>query len=373
MKVRQTRQARQGQPLVFAGIILGGWFAARVMLWTSPFATASAGPPLLGAVQMDPAAIPAATADWPGGQPWLAAAPGAATAPGQAPAGGLAAPPARPISRSAGTAANAAIHDSDPLQASTGSPAVPPGENAAPRQTGQRPYPLLPTAVAAPGPAPARRWRADGWIMAREGSGFAGSPSASRLPGYGGSQAGAVLRYRLAPSSARDPFLYARASRALTDGGETDVGVGAGVRPVASLPVTLLGELRITETPARTLVRPAVLAVGGLPPQRIDSATEAEAYAQAGYVGGAFATAFVDGQARIDRRIARAGEVEWRMGAGVWGGAQRGAVRLDVGPSASARFVLGEIPVRVSLDYRERVAGEAQPGSGIAVTVAGGF
>jgi hypothetical protein len=40
-------------------------------------------------------------------------------------------------------------------------------------------------------------------------------------------------------------------------------------------------------------------------------------------------------------------------------------MRLDV--------TLGEVPARVSLDWRERVEGDAGPGSGIAVTLSTGF
>jgi hypothetical protein len=98
-----------------------------------------------------------------------------------------------------------------------------------------------------------------------------------------------------------------------------------------------------------------------------------EGYAQAGYVGGRFATAFVDGQARIDRLVARLGKSEVRAGAGVWGGAQKHAARLDVGPSATASFRLGETQSRVALDYRVRIAGDAAPKSGPALTISAGF
>ena len=99
-----------------------------------------------------------------------------------------------------------------------------------------------------------------------------------------------------------------------------------------------------------------------------------EAYVQAGYVGGRFETAFVDGQARIDRRLMRLGDdEEVRAGVGAWGGAQKGAARLDVGPTASVAFRLGDAPSRIAVDYRLRVAGDAAPASGPAVTFSAGF
>jgi hypothetical protein len=145
-------------------------------------------------------------------------------------------------------------------------------------------------------------------------------------------------------------------------------------RPLAGVPLSVAAEVRVFDGPAGREVRPAAFAVTELPAARLPLGLRAEAYAQAGYVGGRFATAFVDGQARVDRRVARLGQAaEMRVGGGVWGGAQKGAARLDVGPSATASFRLGEAQSHVALDYRVRVAGAAEPGSGPALTISAGF
>ena len=63
----------------------------------------------------------------------------------------------------------------------------------------------------------------------------------------------------------------------------------------------------------------------------------------------------------------------WRnlsAGLGVWGGAQPGLSRLDVGPRASLRLGRG---MRAHVDYRHKLAGNAAPGSGGVVTLAGDF
>lgn len=219
----------------------------------------------------------------------------------------------------------------------------------------------------------ARRWRVDGWALWREGSGFARSPSTSRISGYGGSQAGATFRYQLAENSPRAPFAYARVSRALLDGGETEAGLGIGARPIASVPLTVQAELRVTDAQTGVLFRPVVLAVTEFPSWKLSERVRAEAYAQGGYIGGDYATPFADGQVRIDRRVAQVGGAELRLGAGVWGGAQKDAARIDTGPTASLEFEIGEVPIRLSVDYRTRVAGDAAPGSGVAVTIVGGF
>jgi hypothetical protein len=215
------------------------------------------------------------------------------------------------------------------------------------------------------------RWSGDGWLLLRGGS---SGPLTAVGPSYGRSQTGAVLRYRLAESSGHRPVVYVRATRALQGPPETEVAAGLAARPFARLPVSVAGELRVTEGSAGREVRPAAFAVTELPPARLPGGLRAEVYAQAGYVGGRVATPFVDGQARIDAPVARLGkDAEVRAGGGVWGGAERHAARLDVGPSAMVSFRLGEAQSRVAVDYRLRVAGDAAPASGPALTFSAGF
>ncbi len=209
--------------------------------------------------------------------------------------------------------------------------------------------------------------------MVREGSSASGLSAVGGPSAYGASQAGALLRYRLGNARADSPFLFARASQALVDGGETELSLGLGWRPLSSVPIAAYGDLRVTDGQGQRLVRPAAYLVTEFAPWRIDERIEAEAYLQAGYVAGAFATPFVDGQARIEQRMVRIGDAEVRLGAASWGGAQEGAARLDLGPTARLRFDIRDVPVRLSVDYRFRVAGDAEPGSGAAVTIVSGF
>jgi hypothetical protein len=99
----------------------------------------------------------------------------------------------------------------------------------------------------------------------------------------------------------------------------------------------------------------------------------AEAYLQAGYVTGAFETAFVDGLVRVGREVTSLRDFRLTAGAGAFGGAQQGAERLDIGPSATVTFPVGEGFGRLSAEYRFRVAGEAEPASGPALTLSAGF
>ncbi len=234
---------------------------------------------------------------------------------------------------------------------------------AAPRAV---PVPFYPAGAA-------RRWSADGWLLLRRGAG--GALAAGPTPAtYGASQTGAVLRYRLAPQSRHRPEAYLRLTSALNSPTDKDAAVGLSARPVAALPLRAMAELRLSEQAGATRLRPAALVVTELHPIDLPYAARAEFYGQAGYVGGRNATPFADGQARIDKRIAQLGKAELRAGAGAWAGAQKGAARLDAGPSAVLGLPAGAGgTARLGLDWRMRIAGDAQPGSGVALTLSAGF
>lgn len=234
-------------------------------------------------------------------------------------------------------------------------------------------YPAEPAETMRPLFAPASpdpdgsRWSADGWLLFRRDS--VRSIGGAGTPGYGRSQAGAVLRYHLAPASALRPQAYLRASSALSAPAEPEIAAGISARPVAKVPLRLAAEVRGSDT----AVRPAVYAVTELPPVELPYGAQAEVYVQVGYVGGRFATAFADGQARIEGPVARFGSAVMSVGAGTWGGAQEGAERLDVGPTMALRFPVGPAYARLAADYRFRVAGDASPDSGPALTLSAGF
>ncbi|KEO93321.1 hypothetical protein EH32_11415 [Erythrobacter litoralis] len=238
------------------------------------------------------------------------------------------------------------------------------------------------TATSAPpgpasSPAPADRWSLDGWAFLREGS-DAAPISQGRVPIYGASQIGANLQWRARPSSPYDPRVYARAYRALVTQGENELAIGASARPLPSVPIRFAGELRVTDGPFATELRPSAFAVTELAPVRLPFDLALEAYAQAGYVGGEAATAFADGQVALTREVLRWSSspdnpIRLSIGGGAWGGAQEGANRVDIGPTMRLDLKVGEVPARVSIDWRERVGGDAAPASGVAATVSTRF
>jgi hypothetical protein len=349
----------RGQPVIALVMILAMWIAVRVTL------VALAPGPALSAPS--PAAPGPVAASMPPRGPPSVAGPAPLAVPDHA---GTGAEPPSPTAPGAQPAADLA----DEVRA-PGS-AHPPPQLAFEAASGAA---APPRAVAPPSSTPDRRprWSADGWVLYR-GEGSAPGLAAGAAS-YGGSQAGAVLRYALAPGSALRPQAYWRVSTALrSQVRQSESAIGLMARPMRRLPLAVLGELRLQQGAGPARVRPVVMAVSELPPLRLPLAGEAEIYAQAGWAGGRDATAFYDLAATVQRRVALPLRgVRFSAGAGVWSGGQRGAVRLDVGPRIEVRTLLGppsrRIGVRVGVDWRFRVAGQAGPGSGPALTLSAGF
>ena len=388
MKPR-SQVRRRGQPLIALVLVLISWVGARAALWDSSAIVAPAPPAQAQAqaLKPQPATVlapyqaprltrpsrPERALAAPLVRPTMAVPPAQLAAPLAAP---TTSPPPLPAASTAETAQRlsprvAAAHQELWLEAMSLLPADPALAMAAPAVL--RPLPFAATGAAAP------RWSADGWLLLRSGGNIFNAPGAG-LPGavipagfYGGSQSGLILRYFLAPGSKLNPALYVRGSSGIERPRGEEVALGFSFRPIPGLPVRLMTEGRVTRTTSGTIIRPAAALVSELPPARLPLGTRAEAYVQAGYVGGRGSTAFVDGQARLEKPLVHAIGFELRAGGGVWGGVQRGASRLDVGPTATVSFHLGPVTTRLSADYRWRVGGNAAPGSGPVVTLSAGF
>lgn len=222
-------------------------------------------------------------------------------------------------------------------------------------------------------PSGPKRWSADSWMLLRQSIG--GAPVGARSPGtYGDNQAGAVLRYRLAPQSPHRPIAYVRATTALNGAKDKELAAGLSIKPLPRLPIVAAAEVRASDHGGGSELRPAIMAVTEVAPVDLSAGARAEFYAQAGYVGGRFKTGFVDGQLRIARQLVALGKSDVRVGGGSWGGAQRGASRVDIGPTVTVGFPIGsDALARVAVDWRFRVEGTAKPNSGPAVTLSAGF
>ena len=222
-----------------------------------------------------------------------------------------------------------------------------------------------PTLPAAPPPPPKLdRLQLSSWALLRNGL---GNPALASGATLGGSQVGARLIYRFTPKIAASLRFSSSA------GGVRDAEAAAGARwqPFASVPVALNVERR--EALGRWGGRSAFAAYleGGLYQKPIALGFNLDAYAQSGIVGVNSRDWFADGSIALTRPI-------WRGlsgGVGLWAGGQsndpNGALyRLDGGPRLSLAVRRN---LRVHADYRQRIAGDALPLSGPALTIAGDF
>ncbi|HTN15190.1 MAG TPA: hypothetical protein VL094_10335 [Sphingomonadaceae bacterium] len=376
----------RGHPVLMLLLVLGGWIAVRGAFWEAPHLQAAQAFGVPAMAQPALAAVPPSFTQ-PVAQGPSAASPAivyvvsepdlglleriimqlglARTGPAMA-TQGIAAGSGWPVQQ-AQSAGGGILPWSYSLAGGSGS--IQDGARAAPAAPAPQSAPFQPAALSAEA-SPLRRWAADGWAMLRRDT---TSALTSGKGSYGQSQAGTVLRYRVIPTSSYRPELYARVSQALGGAQEVEGALGASVRPLAGVPVTLAAEGRVTQVNGRTSIRPAAYAVAQLPRVELPLGVRAEAYAQGGYVWGDYSSAFVDGQARLERPAVNIGKLEVNAGVGAWGGAQKGAARLDVGPTASVYVPVGKMGSRVSVDWRLRVAGEAEPSDGPAVTLSTGF
>lgn len=221
---------------------------------------------------------------------------------------------------------------------------------AARQQTPPVAAPLLPGAPVPP-VFTASRWSGSAWAIARPGG--RATPFASQL---GGSQAGARLAYALGGGVAA----YARVSAAL-DSRQQEGAVGLDWRP-ARAPVHLIVERRLGIAGIKGGTAAGV--IGGIGPTAVGAGLRLEGYGQAGAILRERVEGFADGSLRLTRAV---GPLD--LGLGAWGAAQRDAARLDVGPTLGVAVPVAGRTVRVSADWRQRVAGSARPGSGPALSL----
>ena len=197
------------------------------------------------------------------------------------------------------------------------------------------------------------------WAMMRSKPAPPGLASGGQL---GGSQAGARLLWRVTPHLAA--AVRTSAPIGSQRGGEAALGVR--YQPFMSIPIAITAERRQSLGRFGGRSAFAIFAEGGLYDRPMPWHLGLDAYFQTGIVGARNRDWFVDGSAAMSRPV-------WRnisAGFGVWGGAQPGLNRLDIGPRVSMRV---RRSMRVHLDYRYKAIGNAEPGSGGVLTLAGDF
>jgi len=225
--------------------------------------------------------------------------------------------------------------------------------------TSDRSVPPLPLLIAAM--PPRSRTTVSIWAMARPGAATGGPVQ------LGGGQAG--LRVRI-PVAAEGRIALATRMAAPLAGQGREVAVAVEWRPVGGIAMVLERRIALDRSVGGT----GLGVIAGIDRRDVLAGFDLEAYGQAGAVARAGIEPYADGAVRGVAPVATVRGAVVRLGLGGWGGAQRGAARLDIGPSLTVGMPVGrDSSMRLSVDWRQRVAGNAAPGSGPAVTLGGDF
>lgn len=326
-----------GRPLRFLAIVLGGWAMARgTAIYRDGIAVIA-----IPVERIATAIARSFTADATPLPVQVAAAPRASL------------PSARPVAPVPVIArASLTLHASPPA-------AVPTTSASVIVQNAPVPWPIT---VPRPIARGASRLAGSAWMIARNGG--SAVVSGSQL---GASQAGVRVTYAL--GSARRLALSARLSAPLSGRGK-EAAVGLDWQPTRA-PIHVIAEQRLALDGGRG--GPTLSLVGGFGPTPIAAGLRLEGYGQAGVIARDGGEAFADGALRASHPLRTIGPVSIDIGLGAWGGAQRGASRLDVGPSLGIAIPIGRRAIRLTADWRERIAGQARPESGPALSIGTDF
>lgn len=196
------------------------------------------------------------------------------------------------------------------------------------------------------------------WALGRSGDAGLGLRTSGQL---GGSQVGMRVFWEPGP---RGFALTGRISTPLGVrlGREASVGLGYRTRFGGILLERRIG----LDRGGRDAM--ALTAFGGVSDVGVRAGFRLDAYAQAGLVGFKSRDRFIDGAVRVERTLLEANRSRLSAGAGIWGGAQPGISRIDAGPQLVALVPVGAAALRISAEWRARIAGNAAPGSGPSVT-----
>jgi hypothetical protein len=203
-------------------------------------------------------------------------------------------------------------------------------------------------------------WRASGTPVR---SGLAPAPQ------YGGSQAGLIAKWDPIGAAQDGPALLVRTSFA-PSGNQREIAMGITWQAIKDIPVSLTVERRFRWPEPDAF---SGYLSGGIDNVKLVGPAKLQVFAQGGYLAGKSKTGFFDIQSRANLPVADIGKTQLFAGSGIWAGGQRDGSRLDIGPSLETVIPVAQTTLRISADWRFRVAGRASPASGPTLTVSSGF
>ena len=220
------------------------------------------------------------------------------------------------------------------------------------------PSPIAPPVVA----KRTSRFSGSAWLLARGGP--AGTVSGGQL---GASQGGVPLAYAL--GDRRRIAVVGRIATPLAGAGR-EAAFGLEWQPTR-WPIRIVAEQRFALDRGRG--GPTLGVIAGYGPADIVSGVRVEAYGQAGGIVRDGIEGFVDASTRVTHPLGEVMGIRVDIGVGAWGSAQRAAERFDIGPSFVVAVPVARKTIRLTLDWRERIAGGARPGSGPALSIGSDF
>jgi hypothetical protein len=189
----------------------------------------------------------------------------------------------------------------------------------------------------------------------------------------GGSQSGVRARLPIANVGERTLLnLSSRLSLPLADSRGAEASLGASLAISGKIPIEFIVERRI---PIDNSAKQSwsLTAVSGINAVQLPQNLQIDGYLQTGIVGAQKRRPFVGGNIVVSRAADLNRPDRMRLGIGLWGDAQSGLSRIDVGPEISFNTKSAGLPMRISAQWRFRVAGHANPSSGPAVVIGGDF
>ena len=208
------------------------------------------------------------------------------------------------------------------------------------------------------------------WLYWRQDTGITPSVSNGQL---GGSQTGIRARLPLMPLGKNANIgINARVSAPLLRRKGKEVALGTSLVLDHPHRIEIIAERRIAlDGGGRNAF--AVIAASGIHDRPLGHGLLANGYIQAGMVGLKSKDYFADGAVSIDHVATETDAYTTRIGVGLWGAAQPKIVRLDVGPQITFVSKRLTIPIRISAQWRLRVAGDARPASGPTLSLGSDF
>lgn len=240
------------------------------------------------------------------------------------------------------------------------SSAIWPGETAA----------LAGAARPSAGGSAGNRWSGSSWLFIRGGADAQTAPL-SPGPMLAGSQAGGRVAYRIDQAGRVDAF--ARITTAGRRGDGIEGAVGISYRPDPSVPIAVVVERRAAIAGDGGRHAFAAYATGGVDQLPLPAGWHLDGYAASGVVGARRRDPFAELAVQVTRPVATLSSMRISLGGAAFAAAQRDASRVDVGPMVAIRGPIASGSARLTIDYRARIAGGADPTSGAAITLATDF